>query len=66
MTDFERIKAHFEANATCPHKQKPLVNYDPGCAFIQCSKGGACKCQMNEGDGIPISQFLAGWQERFS
>ena len=62
-TDWERIKDQFEAKARCRHGNRPMIHHD-GCTWIECSKE-TCKCMMADGDGIPLSQLLANWQEKF-
>lgn len=63
MTDWEKIKTQFEQRAVCRHGNKPKIEHD-GCTWIEC--GDKCKCTITDGDGIPLSQFLAKWVERFS
>jgi hypothetical protein len=65
MTDYERIRSVFNAAATCKHGERPQLNYDPGCLYVECSKGDLCKCRMADGDGIATSAFLAAWREKF-
>jgi hypothetical protein len=64
-TDWERIKSHFEQTAQCHHKQKPLVQHEPGCTFIECSKCDDCKCRLNDGEGLKLTEFLAEWTDKF-
>lgn len=66
MTDWESIKTHFESKAKCKLGNKPCVHYEPGVTWIACHLGDGCKCQKNDGDGIPLTQFMAEWQERFA
>jgi hypothetical protein len=40
---------------------KPRLDYLPGCSFIECEHAD-CRCRMNDGDGGPISAFIARWQ----
>ena len=63
MTDFEFIKNQFESRAKCRHGNLPKINHE-GCTWIECKPEG-CKCMMADGDGIPLSQFLANWMEKF-
>lgn len=65
MTDFERIQNHFNALATCKRRRdaKPQLGYLPGCAFIECEHE-KCACRMNDGDGGPLSEFIARWNAR--
>lgn len=39
---------------------KPQLGYEPGCSFIKCDAAN-CKCVMNDGDGGPLSAFIARW-----
>lgn len=67
MTAWEQIKRQFEAGTVCrQHKQTPLVQHEPGCTFIECARGDDCRCRMSNGDGGPLTPFLAKWQERFA
>lgn len=61
-SSWERIKDHFEATAKCRHGNKPRVNHE-GCTWVEID---GCKCESVDGEGIPLSQFLAEWQERFA
>lgn len=63
MTDMERIMDHFNQNATCRKRRdaKPQIGYLPGCAFIECEHAD-CRCRMNDGEGGPLSEFIARWQ----
>jgi hypothetical protein len=63
MTDFETIKNQFESRAKCRHGNAPKINHD-GCTWIEC-KPDDCKCMMADGEGIPLSRFLAEWMESF-
>lgn len=63
MSDWEKIVNHFEATAKCRCKNKPRVHYDPGCVVIDTN--GNCKCQMHDGEGLPLTQVLAEWQKKF-
>ena len=64
-TDFERIRDHFNESATCKRRRdaKPKLGYEPGCAFIECEHS-QCACRMNDGEGLPTSEFIARWQRR--
>ena len=53
MTDYERIRDKFNATAVCHLQQRPVLDYEPGCAFIQCERGDTCKCQLGEHDTLP-------------
>lgn len=64
-TDYERIKLHFEATATCRHKQKPKLHWD-GIPYIECDLCDACRCKSHDGEGIKLTEFLAGWMEAHS
>jgi hypothetical protein len=66
MTAWEQIKRQFEAGTVCRNKQTPRLNYEPGCMWIECDCGDACKCRMNNGDTTTVTPFLAAWQERFT
>ena len=67
MTAFEQIKQQFEARTVCRfEKQTPRIHYDPGCLWIECDRGDACKCRMVDGEGGPITPTLARWTERFA
>jgi len=63
MTDFEVIKNQFESRAKCRHGNSPKIHHD-GCTWIECKPEG-CKCMTADGDGIPLSRFLAEWVEKF-
>jgi hypothetical protein len=65
MTDYERIRLQFNAHAPpCrTNNQRPRLNYEPGCLYIECDLP-ACKCRLNDGDGRPVSAVLAEWQQR--
>lgn len=64
-TDYERIRDHFNESVTCKRRRdaKPQLGYDPGCAFIECEHE-QCACRMNDGEGLPTSEFIARWQRR--
>jgi len=66
LTTFEHARDHFNATAMCAYGQRPQLNYEPGCAYIECAKLEACKCRLNDGDGIATSAFLIAWRERFA
>jgi hypothetical protein len=65
MTDFERIQNHFNDTAKCKRRRdaKPQLGYLPGCAFIECEHE-KCACRMNDGEGGPLSEFIAHWNAR--
>lgn len=65
MTDQERIMNHFNQHAQCRKwaQANPKLKYEPGCAYIECEHAD-CRCRMNEGDGIPLSEFIAKWEAR--
>jgi len=66
MTDHETIMHHFNESITgCKRRQtcKPQIAYDPGCHYIRCEHAD-CRCAMNDGDGGPVSEFIAKWHER--
>ena len=66
MTDYERIRDIFNATATCRHGERPRLEYEPGCLYVECDKGDACKCRLNNGDGGSTSAFLIEWRRRFA
>lgn len=67
MTAFEHIKQQFEARAVCRlQKQTPRLHYEPGCRFIECERGDACKCRLHDGDNTTITPILTEWQRRFA
>jgi hypothetical protein len=66
MTSQEAIMNHFNANSNgCKRRRdcKPQVSYEAGCTSIQCEHAD-CRCPMNDGDGGPLSDFLAKWEGR--
>lgn len=66
MTDMERIMNHFNQTVTgCRWRResKPQIGYLPGCAFIECDHD-KCVCAMNDGEGGPLSEFIARWQRQ--
>ena len=65
MTDQETITNKFNENARCRQKpeESPKLQYEPGCSFIECEHAD-CRCRMNDGDGGPLSAFIARWQAR--
>lgn len=64
MTAWEQIKRQFEAGTVCRHKQTPRLHHVPGCMFIECDRGDACKCRMNNGDTTTVTPFLVAWRDR--
>lgn len=66
MTDYEKIRNLFNATALCRQGERPQLDYEPGCLFIECPKGDECKCRMADGDGGATSAFLIKWRERFA
>ena len=64
MTEYERIREQFNATAECIHHQRPRLDYEPGCLFVECNLE-SCKCRAIDGDGGPVSPFLINWQQRF-
>ena len=64
MTDWQRIADHFNATAKCRRFKdgKPQVQHEPGCTFI-CCQHEKCACSMNCHGDVPLSVFLAKWQE---
>jgi hypothetical protein len=66
MTEYERIRDRFNASTTCREGQRPRLDYEPGCRYIECERGDACRCRLNDGDVGPISAFLIRWRERFA
>ena len=66
MTDAERIMNTFNQNVTgCRWRQssRPQLAYEPGCYYIHCEHD-KCVCAMNDGDGGPVSEFIARWEKR--
>lgn len=66
MNEYERIRNQFNDTAICRHGQKPSLEYDPGCLYVECAKGDECKCRLADGDGIAITAFLIDWNARFA
>ena len=67
MTAWEQITRQFEARTVCQfQKQAPRLHYEPGCMWIECDRGDACKCRMHNGDSTTLTPFLAEWQRRFA
>lgn len=66
MTSYETIRNLFNSTAICRHGEQPKIDYQPGCIFIECSKGDECKCRLNDGDGGPITPFLAKWNKQYA
>ena len=66
MNEYERIRNQFNDTAICRHGQKPSLEYDPGCLYVECAKGDECKCRLADGDGIATTAFLIEWQRRFA
>ena len=64
-SEWERIKNHFEKTAICKHGEKPLVHYD-GIPWIECKLGDKCRCKSHDGEGIKLTEFLAGWTQAHS
>jgi hypothetical protein len=65
MTAYEQIRNQFNESAACRYGEKPRLDYEPGCAFIQCERYD-CKCRLNDGDGVPTTALLIEWQRRFA
>ena len=66
MTSHEAIMNHFNTTTTgCKKRResKPQISYEPGCSTITCGDG--CRCAMNDGEGGPVSGFIATWQGRY-
>ena len=75
MTSHESIMHHFNATTTgCKRRQscKPQAVYVAGCMSITCDpvdeegvspEPRVCRCAMNDGEGGPVSWFIADWQE---
>jgi len=55
MTDYERIRQQFNATAVCHLQQRPVLDYEPGCAFIQCERG----------EGGSTTALLIEWRARY-
>jgi hypothetical protein len=66
MTDYERIRKQFNASTACRWGQRPRLDYDPGCLFIECAESDKCRCCMADGDGGTVSAFLIRWRERYA
>jgi hypothetical protein len=66
MTAYEQIREQFNESAVCRHKERPRLEYEPGCLFIECSKASECRCRLNSGEGGPVSAFLIDWSKRFA
>jgi hypothetical protein len=66
MTDYERIRQQFNTTAICHLQQQPKLDYEPGCAFIQCERRNACKCQLLDGDGGSTTALLIEWRARYA
>lgn len=66
MTDYERIQHLFNSTAECRYGQRPRLDYEPGCLYVECAKGDECKCRLNDGDGGAVSAFLIRWRQRFA
>jgi len=66
MTDYEKIRNRFNASTECRYGQRPALDYEPGCLFIECAQGDKCKCRLNDGDGGSTTAFLIRWRERFA
>ena len=76
MTDQESIVNHFNSTVTgCKRRQScnPRASYVAGCMSITCDpvdeegvspEPRVCRCAMNDGDGGPVSGFIATWQGR--
>lgn len=65
-TTYERIRQQFNSTATCRHGNRPALDYEPGCAFIQCERGDACKCQLLDGEGGSTTALLIEWRARYA
>lgn len=65
-SEWERITSHFEKTAICKHGEKPLISYEPGCLVCECKLEDKCKCRAHDGEGLKLSEFLAGWMASFS
>lgn len=65
-TTYERIRQQFNSTAVCYLQQRPVLDYEPGCAFIQCERGDACKCQLLDGEGGSTTALLIEWRARYA
>ena len=65
-TTYERIKNQFNVSTECRYGQRPVLDYEPGCLFIECAQKDACRCRLNDGDGGSTTAFLIRWRERFA
>jgi hypothetical protein len=62
-SDHERIVELFESRSKCAHGNHGHVDYVAGCTTV--NTNGKCLCQLNDGEGHPLSTVLATWLERF-
>ena len=64
MTEDERQIAHFNTlTSDCRHRQKPQLQYEPGCWFIECAKKAECKCMIADGSNASPTPLLLRWTE---
>lgn len=66
MTDYERIRNQFNTSAICRHNERPSLEYEPGCLYVECAKAAECRCRYNSGEGETTSAFIIEWQRRFA
>ena len=66
MTDYERIRDQFNASAVCREGERPRLDYEPGCLFVECAKAEKCRCRYASGDSEATSAFLIEWQRRYA
>ena len=76
-TEDERNMNHFNENVRgCKKRResKPQASYVAGCMSITCDPVDvegvspvprSCRCAMNDGEGGPVSGFIATWQGRY-
>jgi hypothetical protein len=66
MTAYEQIREQFNESAVCKRGQRPRLDYEPGCLYVECAKAAECRCRLNSGEGGPVSAFLIEWRKRFA
>jgi hypothetical protein len=63
MTEDERQMNHFNRHVReCQHREKPQLQYEPGCWKIDCGEG--CKCAMSDGDHPSPGPLTLRWLRR--
>lgn len=66
MTAYEQIREQFNESAVCKRGERPQLEYEPGCIYVECAKVDLCRCRLNSGEGGPVSAFLIEWRRRFA